>query len=199
MHTAVKLNEVIVNKSHDAQLVILNLPGPPRDTRLERESNCKFFGFWYVDKLCNFSWKPNDSTAFGRTKKNKFAKQKFLSIQIRPCEFRVERSPFHSYFLGRKCSFLFLNLKNYNSHVVLWYLYRLTMRQSPPPPIATYLETNLNSKCVWLMDMVFSLCVFLFHYRHGILRSANRRPRTCFNGARRWPRSNHHLFLSWPI
>lgn len=45
MHTAVKLNEVIVNKSHDAQLVILNLPGPPRDTRLERESNCKYFMF----------------------------------------------------------------------------------------------------------------------------------------------------------
>lgn len=42
MHTAVKLNEVIVNKSHDAQLVILNLPGPPRDTKMERESNCKF-------------------------------------------------------------------------------------------------------------------------------------------------------------
>ncbi|XP_051176249.1 solute carrier family 12 member 6 isoform X5 [Leptopilina boulardi] len=39
MHTAVKLNEVIVNKSHDAQLVILNLPGPPRDTKLEREYN----------------------------------------------------------------------------------------------------------------------------------------------------------------
>ncbi|XP_054278489.1 solute carrier family 12 member 4 isoform X2 [Macrosteles quadrilineatus] len=39
MHTAVKLNEVIVNKSHDAQLVILNLPGPPRDTKLEREAN----------------------------------------------------------------------------------------------------------------------------------------------------------------
>uniref|UniRef100_A0A6B2E4U6 Putative amino acid transporter n=1 Tax=Phlebotomus kandelakii TaxID=1109342 RepID=A0A6B2E4U6_9DIPT len=39
MHTAVKLNEVIVNKSHDAQLVILNLPGPPKDTRIERESN----------------------------------------------------------------------------------------------------------------------------------------------------------------
>ncbi|XP_076165217.1 solute carrier family 12 member kcc isoform X2 [Ptiloglossa arizonensis] len=39
MHTSVKLNEVIVNKSHDAQLVILNLPGPPRDTKMERESN----------------------------------------------------------------------------------------------------------------------------------------------------------------
>ncbi|KAJ8950396.1 hypothetical protein NQ314_007936 [Rhamnusium bicolor] len=39
MHTAVRLNEVIVNRSHDAQLVILNLPGPPKDTKLERESN----------------------------------------------------------------------------------------------------------------------------------------------------------------
>nr|CAD7593392.1 unnamed protein product [Timema genevievae] len=43
MHTAVKLNEVIVNKSHDAQLVILNLPGPPRDTKPERESNFEYF------------------------------------------------------------------------------------------------------------------------------------------------------------
>lgn len=41
MHTAVKLNEVIVSRSHDSQLVILNLPGPPRDTKLERESNCE--------------------------------------------------------------------------------------------------------------------------------------------------------------
>ncbi|XP_066579027.1 solute carrier family 12 member 6 isoform X2 [Amia ocellicauda] len=31
MHTAVKLNEVIVNKSHDARLVLLNMPGPPRN------------------------------------------------------------------------------------------------------------------------------------------------------------------------
>ncbi|XP_012150143.1 solute carrier family 12 member kcc isoform X3 [Megachile rotundata] len=39
MHTSVKLNEVIVKTSKDAQLVIINLPGPPRDTRMERESN----------------------------------------------------------------------------------------------------------------------------------------------------------------
>ncbi|XP_072402320.1 solute carrier family 12 member 6 isoform X3 [Diabrotica undecimpunctata] len=39
MHTAIRLNEVIVNRSHDAQLVILNLPGPPKDTKMERESN----------------------------------------------------------------------------------------------------------------------------------------------------------------
>ncbi|KAJ8980702.1 hypothetical protein NQ317_019195, partial [Molorchus minor] len=39
MHTAVRLNEVIVHRSHDAQLVILNLPGPPKDTKMEKESN----------------------------------------------------------------------------------------------------------------------------------------------------------------
>ncbi|KAM5192403.1 solute carrier family 12 member 6 isoform 1-T1 [Mantella aurantiaca] len=33
MHTAVKLNEVIVNKSHEAKLVLLNMPGPPRNTQ----------------------------------------------------------------------------------------------------------------------------------------------------------------------
>lgn len=43
MHTAVKLNEVIVSRSRDAQLVIFNLPGPPKDTKLERESNCTLF------------------------------------------------------------------------------------------------------------------------------------------------------------
>jgi len=48
MHTAVKLNEVIVNKSHDAQLVILNLPGPPRDTKIERESNCILSLLMYI-------------------------------------------------------------------------------------------------------------------------------------------------------
>lgn len=31
MHTAVRLNEVIVQKSHDARLVLINLPGPPKN------------------------------------------------------------------------------------------------------------------------------------------------------------------------
>ncbi|XDA82745.1 hypothetical protein R6Z07F_012658 [Ovis aries] len=31
MHTAVRLNEVIVKKSQDAKLVLLNMPGPPRN------------------------------------------------------------------------------------------------------------------------------------------------------------------------
>lgn len=38
MHTAVKLNEVIVNKSHDARLVLLNMPGPPRNP--DGDENC---------------------------------------------------------------------------------------------------------------------------------------------------------------
>lgn len=37
MHTAVKLNEVIVNKSHDAKLVVLNLPGLPKVLSSEYE------------------------------------------------------------------------------------------------------------------------------------------------------------------
>lgn len=40
MHTAVKLNEVIVQRSHDAQLVVLNLPTPPKETRQSGGSNC---------------------------------------------------------------------------------------------------------------------------------------------------------------
>lgn len=57
MHTAVKLNEVIVNKSHDAQLVILNLPGPPKNTSLERESNCKYLlVFLFKALLLMFRW-----------------------------------------------------------------------------------------------------------------------------------------------
>ncbi|KAM9720228.1 solute carrier family 12 member 7-like isoform 1-T1 [Menidia menidia] len=33
MHTAVKLNEVVVKKSHNSQLVLLNMPGPPNSKK----------------------------------------------------------------------------------------------------------------------------------------------------------------------
>lgn len=39
MHTAVKLNEAIVAKSHDAKLVILNLPGPPKVVGKDKDSS----------------------------------------------------------------------------------------------------------------------------------------------------------------
>lgn len=31
MHTAIKLNEVVVNRSQGAHLVLLNMPGPPKN------------------------------------------------------------------------------------------------------------------------------------------------------------------------
>lgn len=38
MHTAVKLNGVVLNKSQDAQLVLLNMPGPPKNRK--GDENC---------------------------------------------------------------------------------------------------------------------------------------------------------------
>ena len=51
MHTAVRLNEVIVNKSHEAKLVILNLPSPPKNIGPDRDSNCE--SWVVVDMLSN--------------------------------------------------------------------------------------------------------------------------------------------------
>ena len=42
MHTAVKLNEVIVAKSHEAKLVILNLPSPPKAIGPDKDASCKY-------------------------------------------------------------------------------------------------------------------------------------------------------------
>ncbi|XP_023327909.1 solute carrier family 12 member 4 isoform X2 [Eurytemora carolleeae] len=46
MHTAVKLNEVIVAKSHEAKLVILNLPGPPKV--MGKDKDCSYMEFLEV-------------------------------------------------------------------------------------------------------------------------------------------------------
>ena len=41
MHTAVRINEVIVERSHDARLILINLPGPPK--RESGYENCILF------------------------------------------------------------------------------------------------------------------------------------------------------------
>lgn len=33
MHTAVKLNEAVVKKSQNSELVLLNMPGPPKNKK----------------------------------------------------------------------------------------------------------------------------------------------------------------------
>lgn len=41
MHTALSLNEVILRRSKAAKLVIINLPGAPKESTAEAENNCK--------------------------------------------------------------------------------------------------------------------------------------------------------------
>ena len=40
MNTAVRLNELIVEHSHNAALVVVNLPGPPDKAGATEEQNC---------------------------------------------------------------------------------------------------------------------------------------------------------------
>ena len=54
MHTAVKLNEAIVSRSHDAKLVILNLPGPPKTLNSEdSDYSCKSDWWQFLASLNN--------------------------------------------------------------------------------------------------------------------------------------------------
>lgn len=46
MHTAVKLNGVVLSKSQEAQLVLLNMPGPPRNR--QGDENCILPGLHYL-------------------------------------------------------------------------------------------------------------------------------------------------------
>ena len=48
MHNAVRLNESIVERSHDAQLVILNLPGPPKTSAGDENCILHFFSSIYA-------------------------------------------------------------------------------------------------------------------------------------------------------
>lgn len=48
MHTAVKLNEVVVNKSQGAHLVLLNMPGPPRNRGGDENCILNYLSFQFI-------------------------------------------------------------------------------------------------------------------------------------------------------
>lgn len=65
MHTAIRLNEAIVRKSQEAKLVLLNMPGPPRNRK--GDENCILAGLakwggWEGSGGCQVSWR---STGLG--------------------------------------------------------------------------------------------------------------------------------------
>lgn len=57
MHTAVKLNGVVVKNSKNSQLVLLNMPGPPRNKK--GDANCilyKLFFFFFLSEIFSKSF-----------------------------------------------------------------------------------------------------------------------------------------------
>ena len=58
MHTAVKLNEVIVAKSHEAKLVILNLPSPPKAIGPDKDASCEYPFFAIISIAAKERQKP---------------------------------------------------------------------------------------------------------------------------------------------
>jgi len=52
MHTAVGLNDVIVEKSHEARLVIINLPGVPKSAA--GDENCILCCIFVISQSHNF-------------------------------------------------------------------------------------------------------------------------------------------------
>lgn len=61
MHTAIKLNEVVVNKSQGAHLVLLNMPGPPKnrggDENCILNVQCNEPSLWLVGRCHVLLWR----------------------------------------------------------------------------------------------------------------------------------------------
>lgn len=81
MHTAVRLNEVIVNKSRDAKLVLLNMPGPPRNRNGDENCILKLGGRggMLAKYVCPLAWNENSRAGSALDRDAGFGKAQALS------------------------------------------------------------------------------------------------------------------------
>lgn len=142
MHTAVKLNEVIVNKSHDARLVLLNMPGPPRNP--DGDENCilitlQILTQQYSNIRYTLAWSEAVATstacnAFGSSGIsviNSLPKQKVsLTLIVRNDQMLIECNPVcvncilidvAKQFNRLVYRLMFLNYNGYNGHLPITY------------------------------------------------------------------------------
>ena len=178
MHTAVKLNEAIVSRSHDAKLVILNLPGPPKTLNSEdSDYSCKSDWWRFLATLSN-----SVITVVTQTRDCTAINGNFQLEDSKSCLKRPE-----THFFTPSLYFSCVSTRHdFGTQLILvWHVMFLY----------DFWQDNLSSP--WYCAMYLKLLEVLtkFISRYGISRGADRGSGEGSDGSRRRPRSYYHLFI----